>query len=88
MSIAHDIADEIRRVEARLAAAEAVIAQVTAPLLEAVEPGLAHEVVQVIRAGLNMPVLDEIQRLAAEEYLQRFADTIEARVRLKLSSNR
>jgi hypothetical protein len=61
-----------RRVAAKLIAIEAVVVQILAPLLEAVEPGLAGEVIRMIRAGLNVPALSEFQKLAAEEYLQRF----------------
>jgi hypothetical protein len=56
--------------------------------LEAVQPGLAGDVIQTIRAGLNVPTLNEFQKLAAEEYLQRFADDVEARVRAKIGSRR
>jgi len=56
--------------------------------LEAVQPGLAGDVIQTIRAGLNVPTLNEFPKLAAEEYLQRFADDVEARVRPKIGSRR
>jgi len=61
---------------------------IRAPRLEAVQPGLAGDVIQTIRAGLNVPTLNEFQKLAAEEYLQRFADDVEARVRAKIGSRR
>ena len=73
---------------AKLIALEAVVVQILAPLLEAVQPGLAGEVIQMIRAGLNVPTLNEFQKLAAEEYLQSFADDVEARVRAKIGSRR
>ncbi|MDH2341509.1 hypothetical protein [Bradyrhizobium sp. SSUT77] len=80
-----DILNEIGRIAVRLAAAEAVVVQVTAPLLEAVEPGLAHELIQTIRAGLSIPTHNEFQSLAADEYFQRLGDSIEARVRAKIA---
>ncbi|MDA9510926.1 hypothetical protein XI09_40985 [Bradyrhizobium sp. CCBAU 11386] len=86
MEAQRDILLEISRVTARLAAAEAVVVQITAPMLEAIEPGLSRQVIQTIRAGLTMPTADEFQRLAVEEYLQRFADSIEARVRSKIGT--
>ena len=69
-------------------AIEAIVMQVLRPLLEAVQPGVAAEVIEVIRAGLNVPAQNEVQRLAAEEYLQRFADDIERRVRAKIGAPR
>ncbi|MET4043967.1 hypothetical protein [Bradyrhizobium sp. RT6a] len=80
-----DIVEEIGRVAARLAAVEAVAVQIMAPLLEAVEPGLAAEVIGCIRVGVNLPAHSHHHRLAAEEYLQRLADSIEARVRAKIA---
>lgn len=75
--------DEFARITARLVAAEAVVVQITAPLLEAVGPGLGRELIHTIRAGLSIPTRDEFQSLAVEEYLQRLGDEIEARVRAK-----
>lgn len=83
-----NILEEIDRVTARLAATEAVVVQIMAPLLEAVEPGLASEVIQGIRGGLNVTASNELQRLAVEEYLQRLADGVEARVRAKIGAGR
>lgn len=88
MEAQRDILLEISRVTARLAAAEAVVVQITAPLLEAVEPGLSRQLIETIRTGLTMPTADEFQRLAVEEYLQRLADSIEARVRAKSGPRR
>lgn len=86
MEAQRDILLEISRVTVRLAAAEAIIVQITAPMLEAIEPGLSRQVIQTIRTGLTIPAADEFQRLAVEEYLQRFADGIEARVRSKIGT--
>ncbi|MCK1456682.1 hypothetical protein IVB36_38835 [Bradyrhizobium sp. 35] len=83
--VIEDIIEEIGRVAARLAAVEAVSMQIMAPLLEAVEPGLAAEVIACIRVGVNLPSHTDHHRLAAEEYLQRLADSIEARVRAKMA---
>ncbi|RXG95259.1 hypothetical protein EAS61_19070 [Bradyrhizobium zhanjiangense] len=83
---ARDILDEISRVTARLAAAEALVVQVTAPLLEVLEPGLGRELIECVRAGLSMPTHDDFQALAVEEYLQRLADSIEARVRKRIAA--
>ncbi|RXG93034.1 hypothetical protein [Bradyrhizobium zhanjiangense] len=88
MEAQSDIPDEIGRVTARLAAVEALVVQITAPLLEAVEPGLASELIFCIRTGLSFPAKNEFQRLAVEEYLQRVADSIEARVRERMSVGR
>jgi hypothetical protein len=75
-------------VTARLLAIEAVVVQLLRPLLEAVQPGVAGEVIQVIRAGLNVPTLNEFQKLAAEEFLQRFAGDMERRIGAKIRSRR
>lgn len=83
-----NVNEEVDRVAGKLIAIEAVVMQVLRPLLEAVQPGLAGEVIQMIRADLNFPTLNEFQELAAEEYLQRFADDLEARVRAKIGSRR
>jgi len=83
-----DEREEVDRVAAKLVAIEAVVMQVLRPLLEAVQPGIAAEVIEVIRSGLNIQTYNEIQRLAAEEYLQRFADDIEGRVRAKIGAPR
>lgn len=88
MDVQRDILLEISRAAARLAATEAVVVQITAPMLEAVEPGLGRQLIQTIRSGLAMPMGDEFQRLATEEYLQRFADALEARVRSRISGKR
>jgi hypothetical protein len=88
MAVAHDLPEEVDRVAGKLIAVEAVVVQILAPLLEPVQPGLAGEVIQLIRAGLNVPTLNEFQKLAAEEYLQSFADDVEARVRAKIGSRR
>lgn len=84
MTTEDDIVERIDCVVARLAAVEAVVVQITAPLLEAIEPGLAAELIQGIRAGLNIATHDEFQRLAVDEYLQQLADSVEARVRAKI----
>lgn len=83
-----DIIEDISRIAAKLIAVEAVVVQITSPLLEAVEPGLGRELIDTIRAGLNLPLRDDVQQLAVEEYLQRFADDIEARVRAKIAAER
>jgi hypothetical protein len=83
-----DIREEVDRVAGKLIAIEAVVVQILKPLLEAVQPGVAGEVIEMIRAALILPTQNEFQLLAAEEYLQRFADGIEARVRAKISSHR
>ncbi|WP_439406402.1 hypothetical protein ACNJX9_34020 [Bradyrhizobium sp. DASA03076] len=88
MDAPRDVLNEIDRFTARLAAAEAVVVQITAPLLEALESGLGREVIDGIRTGINMPTLDEFQKLAVEEYLQQLADNIEARVRAKIGACR
>jgi hypothetical protein len=80
------ILDEVNRVSAKILATEAVLMQILVPLLEAVEPGSAANVINMIRAGLNAPTLNEFQRLAAEECLQKFADEVEARIRKKVGS--
>ncbi|WP_156944335.1 hypothetical protein [Bradyrhizobium sp. Ec3.3] len=88
MASASDLLNEIGRITARLAATEAIVVQITAPLLEHVQPGLGRELIHAIRAGLSLPTHDEFQSLAAEEYLQRLADNIEARVRTTLDRRR
>jgi hypothetical protein len=82
------IVEEVDRVSARLLATEAIVMQILTPLLEAVEPGLAGNVINMIRAGLNVPTLNEFQRLASEECLQNFADNVEARIRAKVGAHR
>jgi hypothetical protein len=83
-----DILEEVDRVSAKLIATEAVVVQILAPILEGFEPGLSGELIQMIRAGLNVPVLSDLQMLAAEEFLQSFADRIEARIRTKIGARR
>jgi hypothetical protein len=83
-----DIREEVDRVAAKLIAIEAVVVQILKPLLEAVQPGVAGEVIEMIRAALILPTQNEFQRLAAEEYLQKFADGIEARLRAKIGPHR
>jgi hypothetical protein len=85
MTVAPDIVDEIRIVTARVAAVEAVTVQIVAPLLEAIEPGIARQLIDGIRASLSAPMQDDVLQLAVEEHLQRLADQIERRVRMKLS---
>jgi hypothetical protein len=88
MAIANDVYAEVDCVAGKLIAIEAVVTQILKPLLEAVQPGLANDVIQAIRAGLNVPTLNEFQKLAAEEFLQRFADDVERRIRAKIGSRR
>lgn len=86
MATESDIIEEIGRVTARLAAVEAVAVQIMSPLLEAIEPGLAMEVIACIRVGVRLPAHTDHHRLAAEEFLQRLADSIEARVRARIAA--
>jgi hypothetical protein len=46
---------------------------------------LAGEVIEVIRAGLNVRTRNEFQRLTAEEHSQGFADGIDGSIRAQIS---
>ena len=83
-----DDREELDRAAAKVKAIEAIVLQVLRPLLESVQPGSAAKVIEAIRMGLNVSVRNEYQRLAAEEYLQRFADDVEAHLRARLCPRR
>ncbi|TKV73289.1 hypothetical protein FDV58_37685 [Bradyrhizobium elkanii] len=78
--------DEIEYLLARQAALEAVLMEVTVPLLVATGPDLARELVENIRTNMTIKQTrpNEHLRLLTEECLQALADKAEARVRAKL----
>ena len=80
-----DLNDEVEHLAARVAASDAVLAQVIVPLLVSFSPDLARELIDGIRAGFNVaaPHRSERLQLLTEEYLARLADKIEAQVRAK-----
>jgi hypothetical protein len=88
--MSRELFNELHHAAARQAACEAVVVQVVVPLLKAIDPELARELIDGIRAGFTVstPTQDEFLRLATEEYLQRLADSIEARVRSKIGARR
>lgn len=82
--------NELEHLAARQAASEAVLTEVIVPLLVSFSPDLARELVQGIREGFNVrtPTQNARLELMTEEYLQRLADSIEARVRARIGSHR
>ncbi|MDF0498932.1 hypothetical protein [Bradyrhizobium yuanmingense] len=87
VKVTADLRDEIEHLAARQAASDVVLTEVIVPLLVAVGPDLASELVREIRSGLNVrtPAHDERLQLMTEGYLQRSADGIEARIRAKIA---
>jgi hypothetical protein len=81
---------ELDHLTARLAALEAIVTHVTAPLLVATDPELARELLENIRSDfvLRAPSQREHIILIAEKYIARLGDEVEARVRAKVAAPR